>query len=141
MNSENKNEHWRGFTDNIESLEIQVPIHINALAELTIAPYPKTMIPPSENATILLTHRFVKGYGEQTGKTIKQEITIGQKETCSVLGRKKECWRINGKNTSFIEEEGLYKISALFESTAGFVEWQYTYPNATTVIFKLIEIK
>lgn len=139
--SEQIDDHWRGFTDDGESLEIQVPIHIDELSELTIAPYPKTMVPPRENATILMTHKFIKGYGEQTGKTIKQEITIGKKETCFALGEETECWRIEGQNTSLIEQEGLYRMTALFDTNTGFIEWKYSYPNKTTVVFRLIEIQ
>lgn len=140
-NISNKNEHWRGFTDDGESLEIQVPIHIDELGKLTIAPYPKTMIPPKKGYKISSSHRFIKGYGEQTGKTIEQEITIGQKDSCSVLGETKECWRIEGQNTSLIDEEGLYKMNVLFASSTGFVEWKYTYPDKTTVVFNLVKIK
>ncbi len=136
-----KNEHWRGFTDDGKSLQIQVPIHIDELSELTIAPYPNTMVPPRENATMLMTHKFIKGYGEQTGKTIKQEITIGKKESCTVLGEPSVCWRITGQNTSLIDEEGLYRMTALFEYKKGFVELKYIYPNETTVVFRLVKIK
>ncbi len=141
ISSANKNENWRGITDDGESLEIQVPIHLIELSKLTIAPYPKIMIPPKEGYKISSTHSFINGYGDQTGKTIQQEISIGQKENCSVLGEKKECWRIEGQNTSLIQKEGVYKMTALFENSTGFVEWKYTYPNASTVIFKLVEIK
>jgi hypothetical protein len=141
IDAENEGEHWRGFTDDGEILEIQVPIHIADLSKLTIAPYPYTMVPPKEGYKITSTHTFAKGYGEQTGKTIEQKITIGEKESCSSLGKSRECWRIEGRNTSLIEEEGLYTMTALFESANGFVEWSYTYPNATTVVLKLVAVK
>jgi len=139
--SKQTGDHWRGFTDDGKSLEIQVPIHIDELNNLTIAPYPKTMVPPKEGYKISSSHTFVKGYGEQTGKTIRQEITIGKKVACFALGEKTQCWRIEGQNTSLVEQEGLHKMTALFDLKTGFIEWEYSFPNNTTVVFRLVEIQ
>ncbi len=130
----------RGININKASLEIQMPISYSLFENenIAIAPYPSNSKNDKEGYSSNSIHKFERGYGNLTGKTIHQEEKVMKSEKIIVNNREYNCRVIIGENTSLINELGLYKIKTFYNHKYGFIKIVYEYPNDKIITLELI---
>ena len=127
-----------GFTEDKEHIFLHPP-RGGDFAFTTIVPMPEVKLPPtliSESTTEL---KIVKSAFKQlNGQTVSQKRQqMNETEEFDYNGNQLLCYKIEGWNTSHIEEFGQYKVTYLFNERFGFVRLLYEKPDGSIVDIRL----
>ena len=125
------------YIDNENYVELHPP-RMGMLSFTAVLPYPNYHYPEGCVVSINGETYFEKTtFAPAKGKTISYKSEQEGSETLLYNGKEIECYTITGENTSHIEELGQYKVKYYFNTTLGFVRWEYTLPNNEKIILEL----
>lgn len=125
------------YIDNENYIELHPP-RMGLLSFTAVLPYPNYHYPKGCVVSINGETYFEKTtFAPAKGKTISYKSEQKGSETLLYNGKEIECYTIKGENTNHIEELGQYRVKYFFNTTLGFVRWEYTLPNKEQVILEL----
>jgi hypothetical protein len=133
----------QGFTETtgVDERPNLVSIHPPRLACFSFAeipPMPEISLPINLTTVSNIELRIVKSQMSVLDKkTIKQILKQVKMETFKFADTTIECMMMEGANTNYISELGLYKCEYLFNDHYGFVQLSYYKPNGESVKFVL----
>lgn len=105
-----------------------------------IPPMPQVNLPPHLITEAAIELKIVAGFKELDGLTISQKRQQkNETEDFNYKGSQLFCYRIEGMNTSHLEELGQYKVTYLFNEQFGFVRFLYEKPGGSIVDMQLKE--
>ena len=125
------------YIDNENYIELHPP-RMGMLSFTAVLPYPNYHYPEGCVVSINGETYFEKTtFKPARNKTIFYKSEQKDSETINHNGKEIECYTITGENTNHIEELGQYKVKYFFNTTLGFVRWEYTLPNNEKIILQL----
>lgn len=125
------------YIDNENYIELHPP-RMGLLSFTAILPFPNYHYPEGCVVSINGETYFEKTtFAPAKGKTISYKSEQEGSETINHNGKEIKCYTITGENTNHIEELGQYRVKYFFNTTLGFVRWEYTLPNKDQVILEL----
>mgnify|MGYP003473678259 FL=1 len=125
------------YIDNEDCVELHPP-RMGMLSFTAVLPYPNYHYPEGCVVSINGETYFEKTtFAPAKGKTISYKSEQEGSETLLYNGKEIECYTIKGENTSHIEELGQYRVKYFFNTTLGFVRWEYFLPNNEKIILQL----
>jgi hypothetical protein len=125
------------YIDNENYIELHPP-RMGLLSFTAVLPYPNYHYPEGCVVSINGETYFEKTTFEPAkGKTISYKSEQKGSETLLYNGKEIECYTIKGENTNHIEELGQYRVKYFFNTTLGFVRWEYFLPNNEKIILQL----
>ena len=125
------------YIDNENYVELHPP-RMGMLSFTAILPFPNYHYPEGCVVSINGETYFEKTtFAPAKGKTISYKSEQEGSETLLYNGKEIECYTITGENTNHIEELGQYRVKYYFNTTLGFVRWEYTLPNNEKIILEL----
>ena len=125
------------YIDNENYVELHPP-RMGMLSFTAILPYPNYHYPEGCVVSINGETYFEKTtFAPAKGKTISYKSEQEGSETINHNGKEIKCYTITGENTNHIEELGQYRVKYFFNTTLGFVRWEYTLPNNEKIILQL----
>ena len=125
------------YIDNENYVELHPP-RMGMLSFTAILPFPNYHYPEGCVVSINGETYFEKTtFAPAKGKTISYKSEQEGSETLLYNGKEIECYTIKGENTSHIEELGQYRVKYFFNTTLGFVRWEYSLPNNEKIILEL----
>ena len=125
------------YIDNENYVELHPP-RMGMLSFTAVLPYPNYHYPEGCVVSINGETYFEKTtFKPARNKTISYKSEQEGSETLLYNGKEIECYTITGENTSHIEELGQYRVKYFFNTTLGFVRWEYTLPNNEKIILQL----
>lgn len=125
------------YIDNENYVELHPP-RMGMLSFTAILPFPNYHYP--EGCVVSLngeTYFEKTTFAPAKNKTISYKSEQEGSETINHNGKEIKCYTITGENTNHIEELGQYKVKYFFNTTLGFVRWEYTLPNNEKIILQL----
>lgn len=125
------------YIDNENYIELHPP-RMGLLSFTAVLPYPNYHYPEGCVVSINGETYFEKTtFVPAKGKTISYKSEQEGEETINHNGKEIKCYTITGENTNHIEELGQYRVKYFFNTTLGFVRWEYTLPNNEKIILQL----
>ena len=125
------------YIDNENYIELHPP-RMGMLSFTAVLPYPNYHYPEGCVVSINGETYFEKTtFKPARNKTIFYKSEQKDSETINHNGKEIECYTITGENTNHIEELGQYKVKYFFNTTLGFVRWEYFLPNNEKIILQL----
>ena len=125
------------YIDNENYVELHPP-RMGMLSFTAILPFPNYHYPKGCVVSINGETYFEKTtFAPAKNKTIFYKSEQKGEEIILCKGKEIECYTITGENTNHIEELGQYKVKYYFNTTLGFVRWEYTLPNNEKIILEL----
>lgn len=125
------------YIDNENYIELHPP-RMGMLSFTAILPFPNYHYPEGCVVSINGEIYFEKTtFAPAKGKTISYKSEQKGSETINHNGKEIKCYTITGENTNHIEELGQYRVKYFFNTTLGFVRWEYTLPNNEKIILQL----
>lgn len=125
------------YIDNENYVELHPP-RIGLLSFTAVLPYPNYHYPEGCVVSINGETYFEKTtFAPAKGKTISYKSEQEGSETINHNGKEIKCYTITGENTNHIEELGQYRVKYFFNTTLGFVRWEYFLPNNEKIILQL----
>lgn len=125
------------YIDNENYIELHPP-RMGLLSFTAVLPYPNYHYPEDCVVSINGETYFEKTTFEPAkNKTISYKSEQKGSETINHNGKEIKCYTITGENTNHIEELGQYRVKYFFNTTLGFVRWEYTLPNNEKIILEL----
>ena len=125
------------YIDNENYVELHPP-RMGLLSFTAVLPYPNYHYPEGCVVSINGETYFEKTtFAPAKGKTISYKLEQEGEETINHNGKEIKCYTITGENTNHIEELGQYRVKYFFNTTLGFVRWEYTLPNNEKIILEL----
>lgn len=125
------------YIDNENYVELHPP-RMGLLSFTAILPYPNYHYPEGCVVSINGETYFEKTtFAPAKGKTISYKSEQKGSETINHNGKEIKCYTITGENTNHIEELGQYRVKYFFNTTLGFVRWEYFLPNNEKIILQL----
>ena len=125
------------YIDNENYVELHPP-RMGMLSFTAILPFPNYHYPEGCVVSINGETYFEKTtFKPARNKTISYKSEQKGSETLLYNGKEIECYTIKGENTNHIEELGQYRVKYFFNTTLGFVRWEYTLPNNEKIILQL----
>lgn len=125
------------YIDNENYVELHPP-RMGMLSFTAILPFPNYRYPEGCVVSINGETYFEKTtFKPARNKTISYKSEQKGSETLLYNGKEIKCYTIKGENTNYIEELGQYKVKYFFNTTLGFVRWEYTLPNNEKIILEL----
>lgn len=125
------------YIDNENYIELHPP-RMGMLSFTAVLPYPNYHYPEGCVVSINGETYFEKTtFAPAKGKTISYKSEQEGSETLLYNGEEIKCYTIKGENTNHIEELGQYRVKYFFNTTLGFVRWEYTLPNNEKIILQL----
>lgn len=125
------------YIDNENYIELHPP-RMGLLSFTAVLPYPNYHYPEGCVVSINGETYFEKTtFALAKGKTISYKSEQKGSETINHNGKEIKCYTITGENTNHIEELGQYRVKYFFNTTLGFVRWEYTLPNNEKIILQL----
>lgn len=125
------------YIDNENYVELHPP-RMGMLSFTAILPFPNYRYPEGCVVSINGETYFEKTtFKPARNKTISYKSEQEGSETINHNGEEIKCYTIKGENTSHIEELGQYRVKYFFNTTLGFVRWEYTLPNNEKIILQL----
>ena len=125
------------YIDNEDCVELHPP-RMGMLSFTAVLPYPNYHYPEGCVVSINGETYFEKTtFAPAKGKTISYKSEQKGCETINHNGKEIKCYTITGENTNHIEELGQYRVKYFFNTTLGFVRWEYTLPNNEKIILEL----
>lgn len=125
------------YIDNEDYVELHPP-RMGLLSFTTVLPYPNYHYPEGCVVSINGETYFEKTtFAPAKGKTISYKSEQEGEEIINHNGKEIKCYLITGENTNHIEELGQYRVKYFFNTTLGFVRWEYTLPNNEKIILQL----
>lgn len=133
----------RGINITENAIGIQMPIKVSYLdfEKIVIADYPRYSATMKVDYTSQSEHAFLKGYGNLSGKKIKQSSKLLASSFCSYKKENLNCKVTESKNDNYIDEIGSYHLKAYYHDLYGFILLQYIYPSNKVITFRLIDIQ
>ena len=125
------------YIDNENYVELHPP-RMGMLSFTAILPFPNYHYPKGCVVSINGETYFEKTTFEPAkNKTISYKSEQKGSETINHNGKEIAGYTIKGENTSHIEELGQYRVKYFFNTTLGFVRWEYFLPNNEKIILQL----
>lgn len=125
------------YIDNENYVELHPP-RMGMLSFTAVLPYPNYRYPEGCVVSINGETYFEKTtFKPARNKTISYKSEQKGSETINHNGKEIECYTIKGENTSHIEELGQYRVKYFFNTTLGFVRWEYSLPSNEKIILEL----
>ncbi len=125
------------YIDNENYVELHPP-RMGMLSFTAILPFPNYHYPEGCITSLSGETYFKKTtFAPAKGKTISYKSEQEGSETINHNGKEIKCYTITGENTNHIEELGQYRVKYFFNTTLGFVRWEYTLPNNEKIILQL----
>ena len=125
------------YIDNENYIELHPP-RMGMLSFTAVLPYPNYHYPEGCVVSINGETYFEKTtFAPAKNKTISYKSEQKGSETINHNGKEIKCYTITGENTNHIEELGQYRVKYFFNTTLGFVRWEYTLPNNEKIILEL----
>ena len=125
------------YIDNENYVELHPP-RMGLLSFTAVLPYPNYHYPEGCVVSINGETYFEKTtFAPAKGKTISYKSEQEGSETINHNGKEIKCYTITGENTNHIEELGQYRVKYFFNTTLGFVRWEYFLPNNEKIILQL----
>ena len=125
------------YIDNENYVELHPP-RMGLLSFTAVLPYPNYRYPEGCVVSINGETYFEKTtFKPARNKTISYKSEQKGSETLLYNGKEIKCYTITGENTNYIEELGQYKVKYFFNTTLGFVRWEYFLPNKEKIILQL----
>lgn len=125
------------YIDNEDCIELHPP-RMGLLSFTAVLPFPNYHYPEGCVVSINGETYFEKTtFAPAKGKTISYKSEQEGSETLLYNGKEIECYTITGENTNHIEELGQYRVKYFFNTTLGFVRWEYFLPNNEKIILQL----
>jgi hypothetical protein len=125
------------YIDNENYIELHPP-RMGLLSFTAVLPYPNYHYPEGCVVSINGETYFEKTtFAPAKGKTISYKSEQEGSETINHNGKEIKCYTITGENTNHIEELGQYRVKYFFNTTLGFVRWEYFLPNNEKIILQL----
>lgn len=109
------------------------PPRLECFSFTEIPPMPEVTLPIDMTSVSNTELKIVKGFDTLNGKTITQTHKTVRWETFSFSDTTIKCVLIEGANTNYVDELGLYKCEYLFNEYFGFVQLTYNKPNGESV--------
>lgn len=78
-------------------------------------------------------------FKQANGKTITYEYRQDGEDSLNAVKKNLKCFIVKGKNTNYEKELGQYYVKYWFNTTYGFVKWEYILPNEKRVVLLLKE--
>ena len=125
------------YIDNENYVELHPP-RMGMLSFTAVLPYPNYHYPEGCVVSINGETYFEKTtFKPARNKTISYKSEQKGSETLLYNGKEIECYTIKGENTNHIEELGQYRVKYFFNTTLGFVRWEYSLPSNEKIILEL----
>ena len=125
------------YIDNEDCIELHPP-RMGMLSFTSVLPFPNYHYPEGCVVSINGETYFEKTtFAPAKNKTISYKSEQKGSETINHNGKEIKCYTITGENTNHIEELGQYRVKYFFNTTLGFVRWEYTLPNNEKIILEL----
>lgn len=125
------------YIDNEDCVELHPP-RMGMLSFTAVLPYPNYHYPEGCVVSINGETYFEKTtFKPARNKTISYKSEQKGSETLLYNGKEIKCYTITGENTNHIEELGQYRVKYFFNTTLGFVRWEYSLPNNEKIILQL----
>ncbi|MDL2262489.1 hypothetical protein LJC11_03185 [Bacteroidales bacterium OttesenSCG-928-I21] len=128
------------FVENQERVSFVSP-KLDVFAFTPILPYPAVSFPPSKKSKSTITSENIGEYAnkeELDGLTFLQKMQQqNETENFEYNGTQLLCYKIEGWNTSHVEEFGQYKVTYFFNERFGFVRFLYEKPDGSIVDMRL----
>lgn len=125
------------YIDNENYIELHPP-RMGMLSFTAVLPYPNYHYPEGCIVSINGETYFEKTTFEPAkNKTISYKSEQEGEEIILCKGKEIKCYTITGENTNHIEELGQYRVKYFFNTTLGFVRWEYFLPNNEKIILEL----
>ena len=125
------------YIDNENYVELHPP-RMGMLSFTAVLPYPNYHYPEGCVVSINGETYFEKTtFKPARNKTISYKSEQKGSETLLYNGKEIKCYTITGENTNHIEELGQYRVKYFFNTTLGFVRWEYFLPNNEKIILQL----
>lgn len=133
----------RGVNLSYDEIEIQTPVKLSYLdyEDIVIAGYPRFSRTMKPTYTSEANHKFIKGYGKLSGKTLKQWSSVIDSASCFYGNTEYICKVAESQNENYIDSFGMYQMKTYFHEKYGFLRLEYLYPSDKRIIFRLVDIK
>jgi len=118
------------------------PPRMSYMSFTQIAPHPDVTFPLRVGNTSEGELKIVKGWDSLDGKTIKNYCTVKALKDEKIQNNVyKDCYLIEGENTNYVDELGVYHVKFWFNKDFGFVKLEYHKPDSTIVAMELMNVK